>query len=93
VHALSSDTESFQAGVGPHLSLFRDIVRGGWGYNLSADSNRGYVFVSHRDLRGDQRDRDADDRSLRRVAVEASVTRSRREKDGRAAALTRAQRR
>jgi hypothetical protein len=44
--AMSTDQESFQAGIGPHLSLFHDIVRGGWGYNLSADSNRGYVFVS-----------------------------------------------
>jgi hypothetical protein len=44
--AFSTDTESFQAGIGPHLSLFQDIVRAGWGYNLSADSNRGYMFIS-----------------------------------------------
>jgi hypothetical protein len=28
-----------------HLSLFHDVLKAGYGYNLSADSDRGYFFV------------------------------------------------
>ncbi|MBL8842952.1 MAG: hypothetical protein JNL90_15645 [Planctomycetes bacterium] len=45
VVAISTDDESFQPGVGAHLSLFHDIVKVGGGVNLGADDDRDYWFV------------------------------------------------
>ncbi|HTF89488.1 MAG TPA: hypothetical protein VK843_13835 [Planctomycetota bacterium] len=45
VAGISTDSESFQPGVGLHLSFFHDVLKAGYGYNLGADSNRGYFFI------------------------------------------------
>jgi len=42
---ISTDDDSFQPGIGGHLSFFYDIVKVGYGYNLAADADRGYFFV------------------------------------------------
>jgi hypothetical protein len=42
---ISTDDDSFQPGIGAHLSFFYDILKVGYGYNLAADADRGYFFV------------------------------------------------
>jgi len=42
---ISTDDDSFQPGIGGHLSFFHDILKAGYGYNLAADADRGYFFV------------------------------------------------
>ncbi len=45
VVGISTDDESFQPGVGCHLSFFHDIVKVGGGVNLGADDDRDYWFI------------------------------------------------